>query len=80
MRNFNLALFLAFVLMLAVGYAIGYVSCCNQVLKTAQGWKEMYEEHISKQWEMIQKRDSLYVNALQLQINYTDGHTLTPND
>lgn len=74
------AMCLAFALVFAVGYGIGYAKGCKRVLDTANGWQEMYDRHINGQWEMIQRRDTLYVKALQLKLNYKDGHALTPED
>lgn len=62
------------------GYCIGYVNGCERALTEAHEWKAMYEEHISRQWQMIQHRDTLYVEQLKLRINYKDGHKLEPND
>ncbi len=64
----------------AVAYGIGYANGCKRVLKTANEWQDMYDRHINRQWEMIQRRDTLYVKSIRLKLKYSDGSELTPVD
>lgn len=70
------SLYVIFVLFL--GFLIGLVSGINFMKSECDRWSEMYNRHINEQWDMMQRRDSMYAEYFGMRIKYKDGHVLEP--
>ncbi len=73
-RTFSFSVTLA----LFLGFLIGLVSGINSMKSECDKWSEMYDRHINEQWNMIERKDSMYAEYFKLRIEYMDGHTLEP--
>ena len=73
-RTFSLCVALG----LFLGFLIGLVSGINYMKSECDKWSDMYDRHINDQWNMMQRKDSMYAEYFKLLIEYMDGHTLEP--
>lgn len=73
-RSFSFCVTLA----LFLGFLIGLVSGINSMKSECDKWSEMYDRHINEQWNMMERKDSLYAEYFKLRIEYMDGHVLEP--
>ena len=71
-RSFSFCVTLA----LFLGFLIGLVSGINSMKSECDKWSEIYDRHINEQWDMMQRRDSMYAEYFELRIKYKDGHVL----
>lgn len=51
----------------AVGYITGYHRGVKDMLDQYESYKEMFDRHTNEQWDMIDRRDSLYLERLSRQ-------------
>ena len=65
---------------LFLGFLIGLTAGLNCMKSECDKWADMYDRHITDQWKMIQRKDSMYAEYFKLRIEYMDGHTLEPQD
>lgn len=61
-----------------LGFVFGFSHGIGKGVEECDKWKEMYNKHITDQWKMIQRKDSMYAEYFKLRIEYMDGHTLEP--
>ena len=66
------------IFVLFLGFLIGIISGINFMKSECDRWSETYDHHINEQWDMMQRRDSMYAEYFKLRIEYMDGHTLEP--
>lgn len=73
-RSFSFCVMLA----LLLGFLIGLVSGINSMKSECDKWSEMYDRHINEQWNMMERKDSMYSEYFRLRIEYTDGRVIEP--
>lgn len=61
-----------------LGFVFGFSYGIGKGVEECDKWKEIYERHINSQWEMIQRKDSMYAEYFRLRIEYMDGTVLEP--
>lgn len=61
-----------------LGFVFGFSHGIGKGVEECDKWKEMYDLHINKQWDMMQQKDSMYAEYFKLRIEYMDGHVLEP--
>lgn len=61
-----------------LGFVFGFSHGIGMGIEECDKWKEMYDRHINEQWNMIERKDSMYAEYFKLRIEYKDGHVLEP--
>lgn len=61
-----------------LGFVFGFSHGIGMGVEECDKWKEMYDRHINSQWEMMQRKDSMYAEYFRLRIEYKDGTVLEP--
>lgn len=73
-RTFSFYVTLAFFLVFLIGLFCGI----NSMKSECDKWSEMYDRHINEQWNMMERKDSLYAEYFRLRIKYKNGCVLEP--